>query len=103
MRRGAAIAAFAAFAVLAGCAAAPVPGTTVQDERTAQVVPGRTTKAELLSMLGKTKAVVFDSGYEAWLYDIPSGGGRFAEFVVLVDPRGIVAKTRRRPPALPDQ
>ncbi|MGZ5198151.1 MAG: hypothetical protein ACXWC4_00105 [Telluria sp.] len=101
MRRAAAL---AAFALLAGCASAPpVPGTTVPDERTAQVVPGRTTKAELLSTLGKTHAVVFDSGYEAWLYDIPSGGGRFAEFVVLIDPQGIVKKTRRRAPSLPGQ
>jgi hypothetical protein len=94
----------AAFALLAGCATAPqVPGTTVTEERTAQVVLGRTTKAELLSMLGKTRAVVFDSGYEAWLYDIPSGAGRVAEFVVLVDPQGVVTKTRRREPAVPGQ
>jgi hypothetical protein len=94
----------AALALLAGCASAPqAPGTTVTEERTAQVVPGRTTKAELLAMLGKTQAVVFDSGYEAWLYDIPSSGGRFAEFVVLIDPQGVVRKTRRREPAVPGQ
>jgi hypothetical protein len=94
----------AAFALLAGCASAPqVPGTTVPDERTAQVVPGRTTKAELMASLGKTKTVVFDSGYESWLYDIPAGAGRFAEFVVLVDPHGVVRKTRRRAPAVPGQ
>jgi hypothetical protein len=94
------VAAIALFALLAGCAGAPqAPGTEVPDGRTAQVVPGRTTKAELLATLGKTKAVVFDSGYEAWLYDIPAGGGRFSEFVVLIDPQGMVKKTRRRAPA----
>jgi hypothetical protein len=89
-------------ALLAGCASAPpAPGTIVPDERLAQVIPGHTTKAGLLASLGKTKAVVFDSGYEAWLYDIPARAGRYAEFVVLLDPQGVVSKTRRRAPAPP--
>ena len=89
--------------LLAGCAAQGVPpGTQVAAERLAAgIVPGRTTKAELLARFGKTKAVVFDSGYEAWLYQSPAGGGRFAEFVVLLGPDGIVAKTRQRPASLP--
>jgi hypothetical protein len=89
--------------LLAGCAtgAAP-PGTQVAGERLAAgIVPGRTTKAELLARFGATRAVVFDSGYEAWLYQSPAGAGRFAEFVVLIDPKGVVAKTRQRPPAAP--
>jgi hypothetical protein len=92
-----------AAALLAGCATGPAPvGTQVAAERlAASVVPGRTTKAELLATFGRTKAVVFDSGYEAWLYQSPAGGGRFAEFVILIDPRGVVAKTRQRPPGTP--
>jgi hypothetical protein len=91
-----------ALALLAGCASEPpLPGTAVQQDKLAAVVPGVTTKAELLAMLGKTRSVVFDSGYEAWLYEIPAGGGRYAEFVVLLDPHGVVAKTRRRAPSLP--
>ncbi|MFC0253677.1 hypothetical protein [Massilia consociata] len=89
--------------LLAGCAstAAP-PGTQVAGERLQQaVVPGTTTKAQLLATFGPTKNVVFDSGYEAWVYQSPAGGGRFAEFVVLIDPAGIVARTRTRAPALP--
>jgi len=89
--------------LLAGCAtqAAP-PGTQVALERLAAgVVPGRTTKAELLARFGKTRAVVFDSGYEAWLYQSPAGAGRYAEFVILLDPSGVVAKARQRPPAAP--
>jgi hypothetical protein len=90
---------------LAGCASSPAPpGTQAPAERLAQsVVPGRTTKAQLLAAFGPTRNVVFDSGYEAWVYQSPAGGGRFAEFVILLDPTGVVKKTRQRPPALPGQ
>lgn len=90
-------------ALLAGCAtsAAP-PGAQVAAERVAAtVVPGRTTRAQLLADFGPTKSVVFDSGYEAWVYQSPAGGGRFSEFVILIDPQGVVAKARQRAPALP--
>jgi outer membrane protein assembly factor BamE (lipoprotein component of BamABCDE complex) len=92
----------ASLALLAGCASAPpAPGTTVSAERVAQVVPGLTTKSQLLATLGKTTAVVFDSGFEAWLYTIPAGRDQYAEFVVLLDPQGVVSKTRQRAPAAP--
>ena len=89
--------------LLAGCATGPAPiGTQAAAERLASaVVPGRTTKAELLAAFGATKTVVFDSGYEVWLYQSPAGGGRYAEFVVLIDPKGMVAKTRQRLPSAP--
>lgn len=90
--------------VLAGCASqpAPPPGTQAPLARlTEGVVPGRTTRAELLAAFGATKSVRFDSGYEAWVYQSPAGGGRYAEFVILLNPQGVVAKTRTRPPALP--
>jgi hypothetical protein len=82
--------------LLAGCAArTPQPGTVVAADRYTQlVVPGRTTRAELLAAFGPTKTVVFDSGHETWLY--ASGAGE--ELVVLLDRDGIVRKTRRRPP-----
>lgn len=86
---------------LAGCAspsAAP-PGAQVAAERLGQaVVAGQTCKAQLLAAFGPTKAVRFDSGYEAWVYQSPAGGGRFAEFVVLIGPDGVVRKTRTRAP-----
>jgi hypothetical protein len=88
--------------VLAGCAthSAVPPGAQVAPERLAQlVVPGRTTKAELLAAFGPTRSVRFDSGYETWVYQSPAGGGRFAEFVVLIGPSGVVAKTRTRAPS----
>jgi hypothetical protein len=89
--------------ILAGCASGTATlGAQVAAERlAASIVPGRTTKAELLASFGKTRSVVFDSGYETWLYQSPAGGGRFSEFVVLIDPSGVVAKTRQRPPSLP--
>jgi len=89
--------------LLAGCAtqAAP-PGSVIAAERlSSAVVAGRTTKAELLAAFGPTKSVRFDSGFEAWVYQSPAGGGRFSEFVVLVDPSGVVSKTRTRAPAAP--
>ena len=84
--------------LLTACATAPPPpGAVVDEARLAQAVtPGRSTRAELLATLGPTRAIVFDSGYEAWLYQVPAGPGRYSEYVVLLDPRGIVAKARRR-------
>lgn len=90
-------------ALLAGCAtqAAP-PGAIVAAERlSSSVVTGRTTKAQLLAAFGPTKSVRFDSGYEAWVYQMPAGGGQFSEFVVLIDPSGVVGKTRTRAPSAP--
>jgi len=87
-------------ALVAGCAAqAPQPGTVVAADRFSQlVVPGRTTRAELLAAFGPTRSVNFDSGYQAWLYAAPAGGGRSEELVLLLDRDGIVRKMRRRPP-----
>lgn len=84
---------------LAACASAPPPaGTLVSGQRIAQsVVPGVTTRAQLLAALGKTKAVVFDSGYEAWLYEEAAGADRYVEHVVLLGPDGLVKKKRRTP------
>ena len=89
-------------ALLTGCAtqnAAP-PGAQIAAERLQQtVIAGQTTKAQLLAAFGPTKHVRFDSGYEAWVYQSPAGGGQFAEFVVLIDPAGVVSKTRTRAPS----
>jgi hypothetical protein len=83
-----------------GCATTPdEPGKVVAEDRFTQlVVPGRTTRAELLAAFGPTKAIVFDSGYETWLYEANAGGGRHTELVLLLDRAGIVQKMRRRPP-----
>jgi hypothetical protein len=85
---------------LSGCATGPdEPGKTVAEDRFAQlVVPGRTTRAELLAAFGPTKTLRFDSGYETWLYESNAGGGRHTELVLLLDRAGVVQKMRRRPP-----
>jgi len=92
-----------ALLLLAGCASSPAPpGAQVAADRLQQtVVPGVSTKAQLLAAFGPTKNVVFDSGYEAWVYQSPAGGGRFTEFVVLINPAGIVTKARTREAAQP--
>jgi hypothetical protein len=89
---------------LAGCVTgAPEPGKVVAEDRFSQVVvPGRTTRAELLAAFGPTQAIVFDSGYEAWLYEADAGGGGHTELVLLLDRAGIVQKMRRRPPYATD-
>jgi hypothetical protein len=86
--------------LLAGCATqAPQPGTVVAADRFSQlVVPGRTTRAELLAAFGPTTSVAFDSGYQAWVYAASAGDGRSEELVLLLDREGIVRKMRRRPP-----
>ena len=86
--------------LLAGCASTPAPpGTQVAAGRLQQaVVPGLTTKAQLLAAFGPTKSVVFDSGDETGVYQPPAGNGRFSELVVLINPAGVVTKTRTRPP-----
>ncbi|MCS0611071.1 hypothetical protein NX773_23195 [Massilia solisilvae] len=89
--------ALCAAVLLAGCASAPLPGSVAREDLAARVVPGQTTKPELLATLGKTRTVVFDSRFEAWLYEIPAGAGRYTEFVILLDPQGVVRKTRRGP------
>jgi hypothetical protein len=85
--------------LLGGCATrAPEPGTVVaQDRFSGLVVPGRTTRAELLAAFGPTKNVKFDSGMETWLYEADAGAGRHTELVVLLDRSGIVRKARTRP------
>jgi hypothetical protein len=94
------IATFGAVLALTGCATTPdEPGKIVAEDRFSQlVVPGRTTRAELLAAFGPTKTVSFDSGYETWLYEANAGAGRHTELVLLLDRAGIVQKMRRRPP-----
>ena len=95
-----------AAALLAGCASAPAPpGTQVSADRMAQLaVPGQATRASLLAAFGPTHTVVFDSGYESWLYRVPAGVSHgMAEFVVLLGPDGVVRKTRVREPLVTDK
>ena len=96
-----------AAAALSGCASTPAlpPGTVAPPAKAAQVQPGITTKAELLAQLGPTTSIRFDNGVEVWRYLLPpqpaqgaSQAGAtpaYGEYVVVIDARGIVAKTRQ--------
>lgn len=86
--------------LLGGCASAPPPpGIQLDQARlAAAAVPGVATRDSVRAALGATHGVLFDSGYAAWLYQVPRGAGRFAEFVILFEPGGLVSKTRVREP-----
>lgn len=89
-------AALAAALLLGACAQAPTPpGMQVTAAQAGAIRPGESTRASLLATLGPTRKVSFDSGYEAWLYQLPVPGG-FDELVVLLGPDGVVRKLRRR-------
>lgn len=86
--------------LMAGCVTAPQapPGTVVPAARLEQTVqPGVTTRAMLLAQLGATTSIRFDSGYEVWRYLTPAAAGPVGEFVVVLDPQGVVAKVRSAP------
>lgn len=66
--------------------------------------PGVTTRDQAQAALAPEQKVVFDSGYEVWLYHYaaPAGAaGPTGEWVVLFGPDGVLRKTRQRPPDPP--
>ena len=91
--------------LLGACASAPPPPGVQADEArlAAAAVPGVATRASVKAALGATHSVAFDSGVEVWLYQVPRGAGRFAEFVILFDRNGVVSKTRQREPGTLEQ
>jgi hypothetical protein len=85
--------------LLAGCASTPPPpGTLVDEARFGAAAVAGASSASVQAALGATHRIAFDSGYQVWLYQVPRANGRFAEFVILFDRNGLVAKTRRREP-----
>ena len=60
---------------------------------TQQIVAGQTTREQARALADPAQRIVFDSGYEAWLYHYPAPGGS-GEYVVLFGPGGVVHKTR---------
>lgn len=78
--------------LLMGCAGAGAPRlAAIEAQRTANVVVGQSTKAEVLALLGRSASIAFDSGYEVWAYRAGT-----TEFVILFAPSGTVARTRTR-------
>ena len=85
---------------VAGCATTPAapPGTVLPDAKIAQAVqPGVTTRAQLLAQFGPTTSIRFDSGVEVWRYLTPGVAGAYGEYVIVLDPRGVVARARHAP------
>jgi hypothetical protein len=79
------------------------------------VIIGKSTKTDVITALGKTMVISFDSGFEVWVYkvkdDTPAtaswrerigragserGNLDDTEFVILFEPSGVVTKTRIR-------
>ena len=60
------------------------------------IVAGRSTRADVASLLGKPRIVGFDNGYEVWVYrEKPQRkAGPQSELVVLFSPTGVAKKTR---------
>lgn len=83
------------------------PASDVPAQRAGEaVLPGRSTKADVLAALGKAHVIRFDSGYEVWVYRgrvVDSALPGKTEFVVLFAPDGLARKTRLRPPAKDDE
>lgn len=63
------------------------------------IVIGKSTKTEVMAVLGTATVVNFDSGFEVWVYrdKTREPAETKAEFVILFTPDGIVKKTRMRP------
>ena len=63
------------------------------------VIPGKTSKADVIAALGAATVINFESGYEVWVYRAKSRGPAEtrAEFVILFGTDGVVKKTRLRP------
>ena len=60
----------------------------------AAIAPGRSTRAEVASLLGEADRVAFDNGFEVWVYrSHPVRPGQ-AELVLLFGPDGVLRKQR---------
>lgn len=69
----------------------------------ALIIPGKSTRRDVSVALGTATVVVFDSGFEVWVYreKLQKNTADNAELVVLFAPSGIVTKTRVRSPSMP--
>ena len=67
----------------------------------AKVIPGQSTRQDVLAALGPATVVTFDSGFEVWAYRTQATRAfpARAELIILFGPSGLVRKTRLRPPA----
>jgi hypothetical protein len=107
-----ALAASFACALIAGCSqmGGPAPGEggpgVTQPQAISppaaqsSIIIGRSTKADVHAALGEATKVLFDSGFEVWVYRWPGAQKTHraaTELVILFEPTGVVKKTRVRP------
>ena len=74
---------------------APAPQTAMN-----MIVLGKSTKADIAAALGTAIVILFDSGYEVWVYrwrGSEKTTRAATELVVLFDPSGLATKARVRP------
>jgi hypothetical protein len=88
-------------ACLAACATtgeplSRTPASSIPANGGSAVTIGKSTKADVIAAYGKTVEIDFDSGFAVWVYRLGT-----AEFVLLFDPAGVLAKTRVRPAPVP--
>ena len=101
-------------AALGACAAPGAGSAPPIDERilASRLIPGATTRTEILAAFGSASVVKFDSGYEVWIYRDRAGAPRLLryvpvvglgaglipdrkrELVILFGPDGVVRKSR---------
>ncbi len=65
-----------------------------------RITLGQSSKADVAAALGPAQTIVFDSGYEVWVWRVPEPATAQAktEFVVLFAPSGLATRMRVRPP-----
>jgi hypothetical protein len=107
-------------ALLSACASTTTPAlpsaASTSEGLRAQLIPGFTTKTEVIRAMGKGSATRFDSGYEVWVYDdkhaipellhwLPVVGNAASvadatrsvhELALLFDPAGVLRKYQLR-------
>jgi hypothetical protein len=69
-----------------------------------RIVVGKSSRQDLLDILGPAEVIAFDSGYAVWVYREAAPTGRAtrsaterSQLVVLLAPSGLVEKVRFRP------
>lgn len=82
------------------------------EQTVAGIVPGRSSRADVIALLPEAKPIRFESGYEVWIDRVkpqkkrgarePDDVAERPERIVLVDPSGLVTKARLRLPPEPN-
>ena len=83
-----------------GSARTPTGESPAPQTALSMIVPGKSTKADVVAALANPIVISFDSGYEVWVYrwrGADTTTRAATEVVVLFDPSGLATKARLRP------